>query len=184
MENIIIDIIGQTLGIVATVITFLSYQVNTKKAILILLSLATVSMCISYLLLGAMSGFALNIVCLVRNIVFYFQKKGSRFYLPSAILITAAMIFMGALSWQGAVSLLPIVALAANTVFISIGKPQLLRKSLLATCTLMIIYNVIVFSIGGIMNEAVAIVSAIIGILRYKNDKDSENEKQTEEEVG
>jgi hypothetical protein len=30
------------------------------------------------------------------------------------------------------------------------------------------LYNVFVFSIGGIINEGLAIVSSIIGIIRYK----------------
>ena len=61
------EILGQIIGILATVITALSYQMNTKKSLLLTQSLATACTCISYLFLGASSGFALTIVCLVRN---------------------------------------------------------------------------------------------------------------------
>ena len=61
------EIIGQALGIIATIITFISYQANTKKSVLLILSSAIFCTTLSYFFLGATSGFALNIVCLIRN---------------------------------------------------------------------------------------------------------------------
>ena len=167
MVNIII---GQALGIIATALTFISYQTNKKKILLIIQTLATLCTCISFLFLGATTGFALNIVCIIRNVVFYFWDKSSKLYVPSVVVLTIAMVVVGASAWQGYISLLMIVALAVNTVFISIGVPQLLRKSILFTSTLCIIYNIFVFSIGGIANETISIISSVIGIMRYKGD--------------
>ena len=70
-------------------------------------------------------------------------------------------------------SLLIIFALAANTIFMSFGNPQLLRKSILLTSTCVLIYNVFVFSIGGITNEGISIVSSVIGIIRFRKEKTS-----------
>lgn len=165
------EIIGQVLGIFATVITFLSYQMNTKRSLLAVQTAATLCTCLAYLFLGATSGFALNIVCVTRNVVFYFTKKGTRLNYISTALLAAAMIILGALSWQGYVSLLIIVALALNTVFMSLGDPQVLRKSVVFTSTLVLIYNCFVFSIGGIANEGVSIVSSVIGIIRFYKGK-------------
>ena len=165
MEKIII---GQALGIIATILTFISYQTNTKKKLLVIQTVATLCTCISFLLLGATTGFALNIVCIMRNVVFYFQKSKTKFNYISAVAFAIVMVFLGALSWQGPISLLMILALGANTIFISLGDPQLLRKSILVTSTMVIIYNIYVFSIGGIANEGISIVSSIIGIIRYK----------------
>jgi hypothetical protein len=36
---------------------------------------------------------------------------------------------------------------------------------------LALIYNVIVFSIGGMLNEIVSTISAIIGIIRFKKEE-------------
>lgn len=164
-------IIGQILGIIATIITFISYQANTKRSLLIIQSIATICTCLSYFFLGASSGFALNIVCLARNVAFYFQNERSKFNYVSATLFSIAMVVLGALSWQGWVSLLIIIALAANTMFMSVGKPQLLRKSVLVTSSMVLLYNVFVFSIGGITNEGVSIVSSAVGIIRYRKNK-------------
>lgn len=164
MEN---QIIGQTLGILATVLTFVSYQVNKKRPLLIIQTLATISTCLSFLFLDAATGFALNIVCIVRNITYYFVERKSKLYYPSTALLTIAMVILGIISWQGPISLLMIMALAINTVILSFGRPQILRQSILVTSTMVIIYNISVFSIGGIANEAIAIISSVIGILRY-----------------
>lgn len=161
------EIIGQIFGIATTILSAISYQANTKKKLLILSSLAVGCICISYLLLGAYSGFALNVICLIRNVCFYFIKEKTKtYYIVTGLLITAICV-VGALSWQGPISLLIIIALAINTYFISLGKPQLLRYSLLLTCTMVLIYDIVYLSIGGIANESISTVSAIIGIIRY-----------------
>ena len=160
--------IGQGLGLCATALTALSYQMNTKRSLLAVQTAATLATCVSYFFLDAYSGFALNIVCILRNLVFFFMKEGTRpMYVATAIL-TALMVGVGVLSWQGPVSLLILVALAVNTVFLSFGKPQLLRWSILGTSSAVLAYNVIVFTVGGILHEGIAIASSAVGILRFR----------------
>ena len=162
--------IGQALGILATVITVISYQMNTKRSLLLVQTTATACTCLAYLFLGAASGFALNIVCILRNVVFYFQKDSGKVHTVSALALALAMVVVGALSWQGPVSLLIIIALAANTIFMSFGNPQLLRQSVLGTSSMILLYNVFVFSLGGIANEGLSIVSSVVGILRFRKE--------------
>jgi hypothetical protein len=64
-----------------------------------------------------------------------------------------------------------ILCLAINSFCTGVCIPQNFRKSLLLTCVLALIYNVIVFSIAGMLNESISIVSAIIGIIRFKKEK-------------
>ena len=161
-------IIGQILGFVATALTVLSYQVNTKRALLLVQTAATVCTCLSFLFLGATAGFVLNIVCIVRNVCFYVQATPTRRCTWTAVGLSLVMGVLGALSWEGAVSLLIILPLMANTLFMSRGDPQLLRYSVTVTSTLILLYNVYAFSLGGILNEGLSVVSSIVGILRYR----------------
>ena len=163
------EIVGQAFSIAATLITFLSYQMNRKQTVLITQTLATVCMCLGYFFLGATAGFALNVLGIARNITYYFIKGPRRVTLTVAAIFALGMAGVGALAWQGWYSILIITALAANTVFLSLGEPQLLRKSILFTSSAIFIYNVFVFSIGGMTNELVAICSSVIGILRFRN---------------
>lgn len=174
MTNIVI---GQILGIIATIITFASYQVNSKRRLLVIQTVATLFTCISYLFLDATSGFALNIVCIVRNVVFYFVDSRSKWNYIAASLLALCMVGLGALSWQGPISLLVIIALAVNTVVMSLGKPQRLRESVLLTSSMVLVYNIFVFSLGGIVNEGVAIVSSVIGIVRFVANKKRDREQ-------
>ena len=164
------QLLGQVLGILATGITALSYQMNTKRSLLLVQTAATACTCLAYLLLGAASGFALNVVCIIRNVVFYFQKNSGKGHMLPAVLLSAVMVALGILSWQGPVSLLIMAALAANTLFLSLGDPQLLRKSILGTSSLVLLYNIFVFSLGGIANESLAIISSMVGIVRFRHD--------------
>ena len=161
------EIIGQIIGIIAPILTVVSYQMNTKKKVLIVLSAATLATCISYLMLGAMSGFVLNIVCLARNLVCFFVKEKTKESYITAALFAVAMCAIGAFSWQGPHSLLIIAGLAINTVFVALGDPQKLRFSILLTSSLIFIYNIFEFSMGGMINESLAIGSAVIGIIRF-----------------
>ena len=122
------EIIGQALGIIATVLTFISYQFKTSRSILIIQTTATAFTCLSFFFLDASSGFMLNIICIVRNVVFYFEKASSKTRYVSLPVLCAAFVLLGILSWQGAISLLIIAALFANTVFLSLENPQLLHQ--------------------------------------------------------
>ena len=165
------ELIGQIIGVVATAITAISYQANTKKALLFIQTLATTATCISYLFLDASAGFALNIVCIIRNLFFYFQKEGTKGIYASTAVFMTSMAILGAFSWQGPISLLIIVALVINTFFLSLGKPQILKYSILLTSGMILIYNINVFTIGGIFNESISIISAIVGVIRFKIKK-------------
>ena len=111
---------------------------------------------------------------------FYFLKEGTKLNTAIAIGFAVIMAVSGGLSWQGLPSLLIIVALAINTIFLSFGKPQILRYSILLTSSMILAYNCFVFSIGGIANEGLAIISSIIGIIRFhkgtKGTPKAENE--------
>lgn len=160
------QIIGQILGIIAVGLTFLSYQANTQKKVLLIQTAATAMFFIHYCFISATSALVLNGVCILRNIVYYYKDKklfSGKFF---PIFFTVVIPILGGLSWQGPISLFIILGLAINTYILSGNNPQTLRKSILLTSSLIIIYNIFVFSIGGIINELVAIVSSVIGIIR------------------
>jgi hypothetical protein len=181
--ELLLEIVGQALGIIATVLTFVSYQVNSKRGIIIVLTAATVCVCLSYFMLGAIPGAVLNIVCIVRNIFFYFIKPNTRLYFAVSVLMTATMCTAGILSWENISSLLIVTALTVNTVFLAIGRPHWLRCSILFTSTLVLCYNIIVFSIGGMANEIVAISSSVVGIIRFGRSVAEKSDKRERESV-
>ena len=160
---------GQILGIVATLIITSAYQANTKKGLLMIQTPGIVVLCVSYLLLGASSGFALNVVCVLRNLGCFFVKEKTKPYYVMTGILMVAMGVMGVLSWESYISLILIVALVANTFFIALGKPQILRYSIIVTSTMCLLYNIFIPipSLGGILLEAISVFSAIVGSIRF-----------------
>ena len=167
--------VGQILGIISAILTLLCYQMKVKKKIMLFQTIATAFTCISFLFLGAISGFALNIVCLVRNGVFSIVDTKKQYSRWLGALFSVIMVVFGVISYQYWFSLLITVALVGNSIFISLDSPQTLRKSILFTSSLVLIYNAIVFSIGGMVNEGVSIVSSAIGLWRYRKTKNVKN---------
>jgi asparagine N-glycosylation enzyme membrane subunit Stt3 len=124
-------------------------------------------MCLQYLLIGAYSGFALNIVCIIRNVLFCHRDKRllSGKWMPFAMAVVMAAV--SALSWEGYHSIIIVAGLMINTVCMAFCDAQGLRKSILVTCPMVIVYNVIERSYSGIISESVSLCSAIIGIIRH-----------------
>ena len=174
-------IIGQAFGVLAVILGFVSYQMKTSKGLLILQSSVSVAFIIHFLLIGAPSGCVLNAVCLVRNIAYYFRDKKflSGIWVP--IVFTVLIAALGFSSWQGWFSLFMIAGLIINTIAIRFKNPQIIRASILVSSPLVIVYDVIVSSYGGIVYESVAILSSIIGLILYaKRGRASKAEKETQ----
>ncbi len=168
-----LELIGQIVGIVAVVISFLTYQMKSKRGILAMLSGATVLFCVHYACLSAPVGVFLNIVGIIRNLCYYHSDKKFLSSKAVPIILASIMGVLGIITWEGFHSIFFVVGLMLNTLAMGYFGPQNLRKSLLLTCSLIFIYNVFTFSIGGMINETVAIISAIIGLVRFKNQKEN-----------
>lgn len=162
------EIIGQAIGIIAFIIAFIAYQAKTSKKLLVVQTVALVCFCAHYLLIGAITAFAMNTVGIIRNIMYYYNDKKIFSYKWWPYVMSVIMAVIGAFTWQGWYSLLLIAGLSVNTVCMSLPTSQGIRKSLLFTCPPVLIYNVFVRSYGGVINETLTIISAVIGIVRQR----------------
>ena len=163
--------IGQIFGFVAVILGFSSYQVKTRKKLLFLQILTTLVFSIHYFLIGATTGMVMNAAGILRNIVYY--NKDKKFYNGKLfpIVFVILMTLLGAYSWQGIHSILIVAGLAINTYCMSFDNPQNVRKSILVTSPMVLIYDIIEFSIGGAIYETIVIISSIIGILRFRKNR-------------
>ena len=167
------QIIAQILGFVTVILGFLSYQVKTDKQLLVVNLLDCAVFAAHYYLLGAIPAAVLNTVGVLRSLVYYHKDKP--FYKPRLfpILFAALMLGLGIWTADSIYSVLVIAALVINTLCLSFKSAQKVRISVLVTCPMVLIYDVIVSSWGGAIYESVAIVSAIIGIIRYRNQENA-----------
>lgn len=171
-----LETLGQILGWLAALFGFITYQCKTQKQVLTFVSVSGLCLVISYLLLGAYSGMFLNIVGLIRNFVFAAKHKRVFSYKWWPTVFAVIMGILGALSWQGPISLLPIIALALYTLFLGADNVRNLRKCILLTSSLMLLYNLFYRVWGGALYEFVAILSAVIALIRFRKESTSQTD--------
>ena len=166
-----LEIIAQVIGIIAVVISFITYQLKSKKSICIVLAVAITLFALHYALLGETIGMVLNLACIVRNVCYAFENNKILSHKAVPIVLTVIMGVLSILTWEGLHTMLFAAGIMINTLSLGYLNPQNLRKSLLVSCTLILIYNAYVSSWGGLINEAFVIISAIIALIRYRNTK-------------
>ena len=169
MEKILY-IVGQGLGILAIALGFLSYQLKTQKQLLICQTAVCFVFCLHYLLIGATTAMAMNFVNIVRNLVYYRRNQKGDKSLLMPILFTAILGVIGILTWTAWYSIFVFLGLIINSMCMSFSNPQNVRKSILVTSPMVLVYDAFAFSIGGFIYESVAIISSIIGIIRFKKE--------------
>ena len=163
--------VGQAIGVLAIVLGFLTYQVRTQRALLLLQVTVAACFCAHYALIGAVSGMALNAAALVRNLCYYWREKhGGGRLLP--IVFTVIMGIVGICSWEAWYSVFVVFGLVVNSYCVSFSDPQKVRASILVSSPAVLIYDGIVLSIGGLVYESVAILSSVIGLVRYRKRKE------------
>ena len=175
MDNLIF-IIGQIFGGIAIALGFLSYQLKTQKQLLICQTTVSLVFCIHYFLIGATTGMAMNVVNVIRNLVYYRRNQKGDKSMVFPIIFTSILAIIGLLTWDGWYSIFVFVGLIINSLCMSFSNPQKVRQSILVTSPMVFIYDAFTLSIGGAIYESVAIISSVIGILRNKKKVNSSNE--------
>lgn len=168
MQNSI-TLLGHALGFISVTLFFYSYQRTQKSKIMIIQTAATALSCVQYLLIGATSGFALNVVCIIRNFAFYYREKNNKTDLITPAFFGAAMAVVSCFSWEGAHSLLITLGLVVNTICMGVFDARSFRKTILISSTLILAYNLFALSYSGMLSESISLISVIIGIIRYRS---------------
>ena len=163
--------IGQALGFVAVILGFVSFQVKTSKKLLVVQTFTCLVFTLHYFMLGATPAGVLNLVGLIRNIVYYYRDKNRHVEKYAPLVFAGIMLILGLLSWEGTHSVLVVAGLVINTVCLSFKDPQNIRKSILVTSPMVLVYDVFELSIGGMIYESVVIISSVIGLLRYRQKR-------------
>lgn len=167
-------VLAQAVGIVAMVLSALSFQMNTKKKIIIMQILTSIVFATHYFMLGnALAAAVVNLIAIVRNVVMYYREKlplGGKFWVGFFCVVMAVAAY---LSNPVPVSLLMSVGIIFNTLAVAAKKPINTRKIILVSSPFMLLYNIIVFSIGGVINEVLVDILTIITLIR-ESKKDAE----------
>ena len=178
-----VELIGHAIGFVSVALFFYSYQCKSKSKIMLVQTIATALGCLQYLLIGATSGFALNIVCIIRNFVFSYREKNNKKDRISPVALAVCIAIASVFSWEGMHSLLITLGLAFNTVCMGVFDAKKFRKTILISSSLILAYNVFAHSYSGMVSESISLISAVIGIIRYRGTDPEKDAAPTEKAV-
>ncbi len=160
--------IGQFLGIVAVILGFISFQMKTPKKILACQITVAFVFAAHYLFIGAPGAAALNLLAGCSNILYFFRAKrgGKGWFEPIFYIVMVTVTSI--LTWEAWYTVILMFGLYGTAVGLSLSDPQNTRKVMLVKAPLCLIYNALVFSVGGVVYESAVLASAIIGLIRNR----------------
>ena len=157
----------QAIGLAGTVLFFMSFQCKSNKDLFRVQFLSYLCYTTHLLLLGAITGgisYILNTFrsfCLGSKIEFARSKK-------MCMIICTLQIATLIITWSGWISLLPVAANIASTIEGYTYNARKIRiAGMFVNSPLWIIYDIIVGSWAGILDEVFSEGSMIISIVRY-----------------
>lgn len=171
---------AQLVGIVGMVVSFISFQNNTKKHILLFQSLASAIWGIHYLMLGAFTGAGINSIEVIRNLIFAREDKLKR---PNmwVVLFIITFALIGFLTWVGILSLATTGVVILVTISYRFGNPRFIRICATMSSAIWLIYNGSQLSLAGVITEAFCFVSLLIAFWRFDIRKQKPKEKHLSE---
>ncbi|MBQ8311015.1 MAG: YgjV family protein [Clostridia bacterium] len=157
---------AQCVGFVAMGVAFFIYAFRDRRKILFTKLIADALWMIHYVLLGAHSGAVINTINVVREGVFYHKEKPWASHLFWPFLFVAANAVSTAFSWQGWISLLPLVGSSLNVLALWCASPKRIRLIALPALTMWEIYSILVGSVSSTIVNGISIVSILFAMGR------------------
>jgi len=181
MELTLTYVLSQIFIIINYVLLMATYQVKSRKTILLFNFGAIIATGISYIFLSAWSGLAMVIVAIIRNIIFMIDEKKNgkseqitRKDIVILMVLYVISIISAIYTYEGFLSLMSVFATMLYTYSVWQKKTSVYKILGVPVGIIWIIYNVYIASIFGIILEIVLLISAIIGIIReYKLKKEN-----------
>lgn len=160
-------ILIQAIGFLGTILFFLSYQYKSNKTLFRIQFVSYLCYTVHLLLLGATTGGISYIINTIRSFCLGSGNdflKGKKMCVIICLMQTAALY----ITWGGWLSLLPVVANIASTIGGYTYNGRKIRiAGMFINSPLWIVYNIVVGSWAGILDEIVTEASMIISIWRY-----------------
>lgn len=203
------DFFVQSLGFIAIGMNIIAVQFNKHWPIMFFKSLGSFLFAMQYLLLGAFSGMVMDLIGVIRNFIFAYnvqKDKSNKWWIVifSTITVIAGIITIF-LSWSATlttlsrwttnaklitalaifISFISVLAKLLSTIGYGVKSPHAIRMINLPTFSMWIVYNFIVNSIAGMINDSMSIVSIIIAEIRFRkkpqDSLDNSNEQKGEQ---
>lgn len=175
------EIVAQLIGIIAMAFNILSYQGKKQSTVILLQLMGSMLFATNYLMLGATIGGILNIIGMIRAIVFLYKDKLKTYKLSWLILFICSYVIVYVLNFTVfdkkltvfnlVIELLPVIGMTALSVGYRLERAADVRKCGMVSAPSWLIYNIVVGSWGATICEMLTIISIFVAFFRYDREK-------------
>lgn len=156
----------RAVGIFGIFVNVAAFQCKKHSNLVLYKTLNEGAFGLQYLLLGAYTGFGMNVVSMVRNFLFRSRVKKGKSNLFFQIFFSVFFLIIGILTWDGPKSIIVILAKILTTVAYGISDTAKVRLLNFPSATAWMIYNSAVGSWEGALNEVFTLGSLVVGVIR------------------
>lgn len=162
------EYIIQGIGFLGVALFIISYQIRSNRALFLCQLMGCIVFCIQFFLMGAYTGAISLIINIARNLLLLKSNdwKWAESQVTLAVIIVLLLV-MTIYTWAGWISVLPLASVAVTSIGYWTQNAQKIRLSQLFDSPCTLLYDILVHSWGGAVNEAIAILSIIISIIRF-----------------
>ena len=157
---------AQLIGFCGTIAVIIGMQQKRYSRIVICKMANELFASIHYLLLGGYTGMIINFTSIFTNGVYFYRIKKGKSTLPFQIVFGIMFVVIGALSWQGPVSLFAVSAKLLSSISLGVKSPRVIRIFNLISNPCWLMYNIFMRSFAGIFTDSLVITSVLIAVIR------------------
>lgn len=171
------EIIAQAIGIAAMIFNIISYQGKKQSTVIALQLVGGALFAINFLMLGAVVGGLLNIIAVIRAIIFLFKDRLKADRLPwfiGFIIIYVGIYILNFTVFEKEptafnliIEVLPVVGMIALNVGFRLKNASDVRKCGLVSSPAWLIYNIVAGAWGAIICETITLISIFVGMFRH-----------------
>ena len=174
------EILGQIISVAAMGCNTISYQQKKESHLVACQLIGGALFSISFFLLGATVGGLLNLVAVIRAIIFLFPKKLNASHPAWLCGFVVCYLAFYVLSFtvfgtepkliNFIMEALPVIGMTALSVGFMLGDSKRVRQLGLISSPAWLIYNIYYVSVGAMICEAVSLVSIFVGMFRHDRE--------------
>ena len=143
----------QAIGFVGVAFFIASYQIKSNRALFLCQMIGCSIFCVQFFIMGAYTGAVSLIINIIRNLLLVKRKDWKWVERRS--------------TRNGVISLLPFIMVAVTTIGYWSNNAQKIRLSQFIGSPCVLLYDVLIQSWGGVLNETITLVSIIISVIRF-----------------
>lgn len=159
-------ILIQIIGLIGAGIYFFSYQNRDNKKLFRMQFFAFIFYIVHFILLGAFTGAISNSVNLLRS--YFLSSNNEKLHTKKACaFICFLLVIVCIITWDGPISLLPVIGNAAVTIGGYLHSEKKYRLIMIfINAPVWITYDTLVRSFAGVLDETLTLVAVIISIIK------------------